>query len=200
MKILLRAFIILIGSATAPAAAQTADAFQGIRAEVRGGYDSIRFDRRNNAPDGASGASYGIGIGADLASGRFVAGLEAGVDLSSTGHCFSTGPGISFCEDAHRDLEVALRLGVAASERLLVYGKAGYSNLRLRTEQRGTGSADFVGHENKGGVRLGGGLEYRLGERTYAKTEYRYSAYSEPESEDGGPRRHQALVGVGLRF
>lgn len=191
-------FAILVGLLASPAAAATADAFQGLRAEVRAGYDSVRFEERNNAPDTASGVSYGVGVGGDLAFGSFVVGLEAGADLSTAGHCFPTGVS-TVCEDARRDLEVGLRAGFAATEQLLIYGKAGYTNLHIRTESRG-GPADFVARGNYGGVRVGAGLENRLGERAYAKVEYRYSIYGEFQDEVDDRVRHQALIGVGLRF
>ena len=77
----------------------------------------------------------------------------------------------------YKDYGVSARLGVKIADPVLVYGEAGY--------------ADFRGME---GVRVGGGVEVAVTEHTYAKVEYRYS---DLEADTG---RHQALVGVGIRF
>ncbi len=77
----------------------------------------------------------------------------------------------------YRDIGASVRLGVKVTDSVLVYGKAGYT--------------DFRGLD---GVRVGGGVEVALNSALYAKTEYRYSDLG------SGLGRHQALVGLGLRF
>lgn len=77
----------------------------------------------------------------------------------------------------YRDVGVSARLGYKVTDSVLLYGKAGY--------------ADFRGLE---GIRVGGGVEANVVGRVYTKAEYRYS---DLEANAG---RHQALVGVGVRF
>ena len=47
---------------------------------------------------------------------------------------------------------------------------------------------------NLDGIRVGGGIEQRLGSRAYVKGEYRYSNY------EAGAWKQEGLVGLGLRF
>ena len=49
-------------------------------------------------------------------------------------------------------------------------------------------------------LRLGAGLEQKLGTNTFVKAEYRYSNYKEIEDFDIDADRHQVVAGVGIRF
>ena len=75
-----------------------------------------------------------------------------------------------------KDVAASVRLGIPAG-RVLPYVKAGYANFR-----------------DLNGVRVGGGLEYAVTNNLYSKAEYRYSDL------ENGVGRHQALVGLGIRF
>jgi outer membrane immunogenic protein len=98
--------------------------------------------------------------------------------------------------EAGRDLYVGARVGFALGTGTLIYGKGGYTNLRLKdTYDPGTsGGTAFEFAHDLDGFRIGGGIEQKLGSKAYVKGEYRYSDY------EGGSRKHDAVVGIGLRF
>jgi outer membrane immunogenic protein len=111
---------------------------------------------------------YGVDVGVDVPLGdNFVLGAEA----------FSTNP-----FETERTIGAAARLGYAVSDNWLVYTRAGYTNYK-----------DFTSRKLDG-LTVGGGVEYALNSKMYAKVEYRYSDF---EQNIGN---HGALVGVGLRF
>ena len=66
-----------------------------------------------------------------------------------------------------------------------IYGKAGYTNARIESS---------VGNENGDGLRVGGGVERKLGQNLFGKVEYRYSNY------EADVERHQIVAGLGMRF
>lgn len=122
----------------------------------------------NNARN-LSDVNYGATVGIDaplLGSNRFTIGAEIGSD-----NFFNS----------DRVISASARLGFVVTPRILVYGTAGYENYRN------------LGR-NLDGVRVGGGLEFRLIGPFYSKAEYRYS---DLQANTG---RHQGLVGLGLRF
>lgn len=135
-----------------PAAAQTTNAnFVGPRVEATAG-----FDDRNDTVNYGAGAGYDLGLG-----DRFTLGVEANADNFAS----------------YRDYGAAARLGYAATDNLLLFGTAGYANLKGRD-----------------GLRVGGGVEFSTGTPVYGKVEYRYTDF------DHGDERHSGLVGFGLRF
>ncbi|MBG6117984.1 MULTISPECIES: porin family protein [Sphingobium] len=154
---------------SAPAFAQDAAPFTGPRAGVTLGYD--------NAGD-EDGFAYGVTAGYDLAlAPRITGGVEVSLGDTTVG---DSGVEIS------RDLAASLRLGFAATPRVLAFGKVGYATTRIET--LGVGAA-FEG------VRFGGGLEFAATPNTYISAEYQRTEY---EQNIGG--RDAAMVGVGFRF
>lgn len=181
--------------ALAATPASAAD-FVGPRAEVTVGLDRIDFDldAYGMSDDGkARGVTYGGAVGYDAPLGRnLVAGLEAGVNFSTADRDFGDAVnGVAL--DAKRDLELSARLGARVAPRTMLYGKAGYTNLRIDAD---TTAADLttVGRTNLDGYRLGLGLEQGVGANTYLKTEYRYSNYEQ------GVSKNEVLAGIGIRF
>lgn len=171
-------------TAATPAMAQTSDAFTGPRAEAIVGYDKVDVNVGGlNNPDGVL---YGAAIGYDVQFAGAVVGLEAEVADSDTDLSFAAVPGVRLVTD--RDLYAGARVGYAKGN-ALVYGKVGYTNARFEGVALG-----FAGGENLDGVRVGGGLEYKLSSNLYAKAEYRYSNY------EFDIERHQAVAGIGIRF
>lgn len=69
------------------------------------------------------------------------------------------------------------RLGLAVSEHVAFFGTAGYAKV---------GSLS--------GPRFGGGIEIASDKNLYLKAEYRYSDFRD------GIKRHEGLLGLGLRF
>lgn len=185
---------LLAGGLTMPAAAQDPAPFSGLRVEGLVGYDTTDVE-----DEGADGVVYGAQLGYDFQSNGAVFGIEGEVSDSTVDECVSgvSLPGDTLCARAGRDLYVGGRVGAAVSERVLLYGKAGYTNGRVRLDyEDGTAAtaADFDVGENLDGVRAGAGIEFALGPNSYAKTEYRYSNYEQ------GFDRHQVVAGFGFRF
>ena len=90
----------------------------------------------------------------------------------------------------------------------LFYGKAGYSNgrIRLTYEDFENILGDFDEGENLDGFHVGAGPEVQLSGSSYAKLEYVYTQYNAFDYSDTDVdvdvdlNRHQVLLGVGVRF
>lgn len=160
---------------SAPAFAQDKSApFTGAHIEGLAGYDAVKTNSNGLGTPG--GFLYGVGLGYDLRAGGAIVGLEGELSDSTASRA-----GI----DATRDIYVGGRIGVPISPSVLAYVKAGYSNARIE----GAGL-----DRNGDGVRVGAGLEYDLGNKLFAKAEYRYTNYEQDVE------RHQVLGGIGIRF
>jgi outer membrane immunogenic protein len=160
--------------------------FTGFKVEGLAGYDE--------------GFVYGVGAGYDVQIGRLVLGGEGELSDSTDKECLPAGtfaPGDRFCAISGRNIYVGGRIGFAVAQRTLLYGKVGYTNQRVTVDYTaGTppALASFRVSENLGGIRLGGGIEQKLGRNVYIKGEYRYSDY---ENNDF---THDGVVGIGFRF
>ena len=178
----------------APASAQEAAPFSGVRVEGIVGYDTTDVEGENS-----DGIVYGAQVGYDVQAGGIVLGVEGEASDSTVDECVSDVDlvGDELCAQAGRDLYVGGRIGAAVTPNILIYGKAGYTNARVSLDyEDGTTATtlDFEDGENLDGVRVGGGVEFALGRNSYAKTEYRYSNYEQ------GFDRHQVVAGFGFRF
>ena len=190
-KYCLAAAVVAAGVAS-PVFAQDAEPaekpadFTGFKVEGLAGYDE--------------GLVYGIGAGYDLQLGRLVLGAEAELSDSTDSECLPPGtfaPGDSFCGRAGRDISAGGRIGFTVAPRTLLYGKIAYTNHRIMLDYvAGTPAtlASFESKFNLDGIRLGAGLEQKLGRNAYVKGEYRYSDY-----EDGS-FKHDGVIGIGFRF
>ena len=216
---------LLLGSAAAPAFAQDATPFTGLRVEGLAGYGQLGtgedsdegVDNDDQADETIEGAVFGVGVGYDFNLGTLVAGVE-GEFSESTGKQESdeTINGINFNSrvETGRDLYVGGRLGFLATPSTLIYGKAGYTNTSIEARASGGGDS-FELDSNVDGWRLGAGIEQLLGPNAYGKVEYRYSNYNNLDFSDdfdlGNFKsqdfdtdidldRHQLVVGLGFRF
>ena len=178
-----------------PSSAQERETFTGPRAEVTVGYDSTRSgDQPAGTPRSVSQARLGFAIGYDVALGsNWTLGAEAGVGGTLGGGRDYAVTNTRFNVDHGRDLDASLRLGYKAGSNTLLYAKAGWANSRYVGSAQ-TGTTRVREESNEDGFRVGAGVEQMLGERLYAKAEYRYTSYGD------SVHRHQALAGVGLRF
>jgi outer membrane immunogenic protein len=190
LKYCLAAALAAAGMA-APAFAQDEPAadkpteFTGFKVEALAGYDE--------------GLVYGLGAGYDVQIGRLVLGAEGELTDSTDKECVASAfaPGDSFCAIQGRNIYIGGRIGFAVAPRTLLYGKVGYTNQRVTVDYiAGTppALASFRVSENLAGIRLGGGIEQKLGRNAYIKGEYRYSDY---ENNDF---KHDGVVGIGFRF
>ncbi len=185
---------LLAGTASTPALAQNSAPFTGPRIEGIVGWD------RNQVEDAGKkdGVVYGVGVGYDMQVGGGVAGIEAEATDSSADTCAEdvNAIGDHLCVGAKLDLYVGGRFGAVVGGNNLIYAKAGYTNARFGYDydDGGDGSADFGGGRNLDGVRVGAGVEHKLGSRSFIKAEYRYSNYEQ------GVEKHQVVGGFGFRF
>jgi outer membrane immunogenic protein len=185
---------LLAGTAATPALAQDTPDLSGFRIEGIVGYD--RADVENQGTDGVL---YGVGVGYDFQAGNAVFGIEAEATDSTGDECGTTGAlvGDELCVSAGRDLYVGGRVGAVVGRNTLLFAKAGYTNARVNVAYNDGDPAipaDFAGHENLDGVRVGAGAQFGIGANSYIRTEYRYSNYQD------GFDRHQVVGGFGFRF
>ncbi|MBM0170934.1 outer membrane protein [Altererythrobacter sp. C41] len=211
----------LVALATPAMAQSTEDSpFHGPRAGVLVGYDqtgagsSVDDDaNEDNNDQSIEGVGYGVEVGYDLDTGGAVIGIEGEYMDSTADTEFENGDfegfGLGNIE-ANRDLYVGLRAGVKATPNTLVYAKGGYTNAKFDVLSN-DGTTEFSNDIDTDGYRIGGGVEYAMGNGVYLKGEYRYSNYSEaeidmedtlPDSErfDVDLDRHQVMASVGYRF
>ncbi|HEX8308047.1 MAG TPA: porin family protein [Allosphingosinicella sp.] len=187
-----------LASVAVLAAAATPAAAEGFRAEIHGGWDHVRADGPGiNNNDSDSGIVYGIGAGYDFRiAPKVELGVDLSADLSSMEECESSVilAGDRACLDAGRDLAAAVRLGYKVSDRGTLYALAGYTNARFRFDYTTPANVTTRDGRNLDGFRLGAGYQHDFGKRMYGKVEYRYSNY------EADVTRHQALIGVGVKF
>ena len=196
----MRSFLLAAVAAAAvlPAAAQAQTdpaPFTGPRAEALVGYDAL------TSGEDSDGVVYGGAVGYDLAVGGITLGVEGEATESSI-----KGrdrdllvAGDSARVTLGRDLYVGGRVGFPLAPTTLLYGKVGYTNVRINT--RYTDGVTAVRDKAEAdGLRLGAGLEQAIGTRAYVKGEYRYSNYKEIDDFDIDADRHQVMAGVGIRF
>lgn len=202
----------------APAAAQDASPFTGLRIEALAGYDVVRpgsttdIDNNEDVDQTINGIAYGVGAGFDFAAGGAIIGLEgewmmseASSEYDTTG--FST-VGIRNIE-AGRDLYLGARVGMAIAPTTLLYIKGGYTNASMNVLATNN-ITDTENNLSLDGWRAGAGIEQSINDNLFVKAEYRYSQYQEGELEAPSGYetsrfgvdldRHQIMVGVGARF
>jgi outer membrane immunogenic protein len=196
LKYCLAAALAAAASAS-PASAQDSGpgpdkAAAGLRVEVMTGYEDASFDSLRDA----GGLLYGVGVGYDLAAGRFRFGLEAEASDSTAKEC-SVFAGNDICSKTGRDLYAGARVGGMVADSVLLYGKVGYTSFREtnRITPVGGGTTSVV-HPELDGLRLGAGTEIAIGAKTFVKAEYRFSNYEAAAGFD----KHQGVIGFGLRF
>jgi len=186
-----------------PAQAQ----FSGPRAEARLAYDSVEATVESGDPfateDGESAISYGGEVGYDLQLGPVVVGGYVGLEGSNLRTCDEVFGEDEGCIGQGRNLYVGARAGLPVASRVLLYGKAGYSNGSLDVSYEGSGFDDFDVNDDFGGYHLGIGGEFAVTDNFYGRLEYVHTDYGEFDfdGEDLGKfTRGQVMVGAGLRF
>jgi outer membrane immunogenic protein len=174
-----------------------AEVATGLRVEAVGGFENTTFFTNVFDDDEDEGFVYGLGVGYDLAAGRLRFGIEAEASDSTARDCFDFDL-THICVKAGRDLYVGARAGAMVGSNLLLYAKAGYTNI-LQTATFDGPIADFPPQTDRrkfDGLRLGAGAELAVGRNMFVKAEYRFSNYEALDSFD----KHQGVVGVGIRF
>lgn len=189
MRTLVLATLLATVAAT-PAIAQDAAPFTGPRVEGLVGWDRVQGDGHDDD------VGYGVAAGYDAQIGRAVIGGEVEYSDSNNKTCSGaeTVADPRLCLKAGRDLYVGGRVGTTVGANTLLYAKAGYTNADAKfTSDDGTDEVT-LSKTHLDGVRVGAGVERKIGQKAYIKGEYRYSNYEQ------GVERHQVLGGVGIRF
>jgi outer membrane immunogenic protein len=191
MKYYLAAFAAVI-CAPGIAAAQTTDTishFNGVRAEVRLGYETPTVSDDGDVFKIGSAVSYGGEAGFDIRLGHnVVAGPYATYEFSSVDLCDGAD-----CISEDGNLGAGARVGFVVSPRVLVYGKIGYARIRFTASSGG-----LSGSESDEGVQGAIGLNVNFSRHFYGLAEINYADYGRFEGINL-QRRHVA-AGVGVRF
>ncbi|NIJ18998.1 outer membrane immunogenic protein [Sphingomonas naasensis] len=168
--------------------------FAGFRAEANIGYDRTGDDALYGEELGGLRVGGAIGYDAPLGN-NFLVGIEAGIGWTVTGGVtvgpFATNDPTTFHVTGAHDADISVRLGTKIGPKTLAFVKAGWVDTAYRSEIVGE-DYSFSSEGNDDNLRLGIGVEHRLGKSLYAKAEYRYTA--------GDAGRHQLLAGLGIRF
>ena len=198
---------LILAAATCFVALPAHAQFSGARVEARLAYDSVEATVEEGDPfateDGESAISYGGEIGYDLQLGPAVVGAYAGLEGSNLRTCDEVFGSDEGCIGQGRNLYVGARAGFPVAPRVLLYGKAGYSNGSLDLSYEGGGFDDFDLNEDFGGYHIGIGGEFAVTSNFYGRLEYVHTDYGEFEFEGeslGEFTRGQLMVGAGLRF
>ena len=183
--------VLALGGAQSASAQEV---FSGPRVEATIGWDQLRFDLGGtDARAKESDLGYGFAAGYDQQlSDTLIVGVEGAVTFSDADYATGDlvdGTGLH----AKRELGLFARVGTPLGQNGLLYGKLGYTNLRMRSSL----TADSVttsDTKNLDGVAVGVGAEVGIGGGAYLKSEYRYSNYQD------GFAKNDILTGVGIRF
>lgn len=194
---------LLASAAATPALAQEEAPFTGPHVEGIIGYDDVS--------EGDGDLMYGIAGGYDVQLGGVIAGIEgefADSEVKGTANDLIT-TGDSFRLNTDRDLYIGARLGVAVTPSTLLYAKGGYTNARFESRFDDGAGTIYNNGITADGYRVGAGIEQKFnlfGPSGFIKAEYRYSNYQNLDiGEDDFDLetdidRHQAVVGMGVRF
>ncbi|KQN03661.1 outer membrane beta-barrel protein [Sphingomonas sp. Leaf25] len=176
------------------------DPLSGFRFEATAGYDRLEayyIEDDTKYYDGANGIRYGSEIGYDAAIGRNVLlGGYVAYSGSSVDRCDDLDYFV-LCQKAGNEISGGLRIGGRIGRRAQMYGKIGYSQLKLNLSAFGD---DF--EETYKGVQFGFGGEYAMGNGAYVKAEFVGSSFGTNNTiyEDLNFERRSVVVGLGYRF
>jgi len=190
----MKSHLLLAACAAAAAFASPVSAApNGPRVEAIVGVDRAQLDSFGNQDDpGETGVVYGLGAGYDFQIGKAVAlGVDLEASDSSAAFHYVSPPDDNSLR-LGLDLYAGARLTVAASDRLNLYVKAGYTSLQTHLVLLNPVFA-LDADTSRGGARLGTGVQVAVGGNFYIGGEYRFSTYDELD-------RHQGVATLGVRF
>jgi len=173
MKKLTLAAVLLTGTAiTLPAQAEV---FNGLYIGAEAGYDkdAVHVDGTHVQINNKSDLAYGVIAGVDMkVTPHIVAGIEGDMSIANNDFNFSDGVTV-FDSKAKRTLGISGRLGYLLANRILLYGRAGYTNGRFRFRDGLTTTK-----ENFDGFRYGGGVELAVLPNIGVRAEYTHTNYN----------------------
>lgn len=134
------------------------------------------------------GVGGGVFAGYDQAVGeRIHLGVEANLSVGGNDPVARFSDGTTFRQDPQWGYRVTAKVGYRAHDRLLAYGTFGYGGHRYRLVGR---SRVEDTREFQSSFTIGGGLQYRLNERTDVRLDFRHLDNS----------MSSLLVGLPVRF
>jgi len=143
--------------------------------------------------DGFNGGAFG---GFNMQNGMFVYGLEGDI-----GYDGSKGTNAGVEAKTGMNGSVRARMGVAATDNILVYGTAGGAASNLKVN-------DGVTEDSKTmyGWTAGVGADIKLTEQVFARGEYRYTDYGNKDfaltggTQEVESKSNNFLLGLGVKF
>ncbi len=142
------------------------------------------------------GVGYRARIGYDAQMGNLlVIGAEAGIGRG--GRTLTTASPLGeYMVKPRWTWDVSGRAGILAAPTVLLYGRAGYSWLRIRekTDFRATTSKDLSTSSTAKGLLYGGGLEVAVSPGLFVRAEYNRVNYGD------GLKTSKALLGITAGF
>ncbi len=176
------------------------DPLTGLRFEASAGYDRLEayyIEDDTKYYDGANGIRYGSEIGYDVAVGRgVILGGYVAYSGSSVDRCDDLDY-FTLCQKAGNEIAGGARIGGRLGQRAQMYGKIGYSQLKLNLSAFG----ENVQQTYKG-VQFGLGGELAMGNGAYVKAEFVGSSFGTNNTiyENLNFERRSVVLGVGYRF
>ncbi|WP_019830939.1 outer membrane protein [Sphingomonas sp. PR090111-T3T-6A] len=189
-----------LASTSLAAAPALAEPFQGPYVGVEAGlnHDSIGHANGVVVDHGKSAFAGGAIAGYDYKlAPRVVVGAEAGLDAGIHDAVRGDVDGTPASIDPQRQINVTARAGYLVNPRTLVYARAGYANVRVRTTTIGQQAEAISRSSDLNGWTLGGGTERALTSNVSARVEYRYTELGQVH---GRFDRHQVLAGLAYHF
>jgi outer membrane immunogenic protein len=164
------------------------------------GYDKARATFANDGIGSDDGLLYGGVVGYDINVGGAVFGLEGEYTDSQvkSGASDVFVPGDFYGLRAGRDLYAGIRIGGEVAPNVMLYGKGGYTNAKVKAVYD-DGDETILDSDKLDGYRLGAGVETTMSGFT-TRVEYRYSSYGQYRDTGIKVERHQVALLVGYRF
>jgi len=199
MKTLTCTLAALASAAILPAIAQNADGFSGFSIGTEIGIQKNKIDvtapgavTLKNSDRGYAlrgFASYDFAVGDSL-----LLGVEAGLSLGGPDVKDTSGTA-SVRADPGITIDISARAGLAVSESVLLYGRAGYANSKIEVSASNTAvpGTSVNSDKRKGGLLLGAGGEWAMSDVLSLRAEYRRSKLGDLKSD-------QVMLGGLVRF
>lgn len=202
MKKIIALAAVAAATVAAPAFAQdeVRPAFTGPYVAGLIGYDKARATLASEGLGSDDGLMYGGVIGYDINVGGAVFGLEGEYSDSQvkSGESDVFVPGDFYGLRAGRDLYAGIRIGGEIAPNVMLYGKGGYTNAKVKAVYD-DGDETILDSDKLDGYRLGAGVETTMSGFT-TRVEYRYSSYGQYRDTGIKVERHQVALLVGYRF
>jgi len=146
--------------------------------------------------DGFIGGGFG---GFNFQNGMFVFGGE--VDLNYAGLSGDANDALGTESRSSLDGSLRARIGVAATDRVLIYGTAGGAAQSLKIQ-------DAAGNDSNTmlGWTAGAGVDVKVTENVFGRVEYRYTDFGSQDFNTGSgaqsvnSRDNRVMFGIGMKF